>query len=73
MNELQLTLILVLVLTVLSPVLLFLFFGQDKPKRKEELKKEQEIAKIYFSILNELEQKKYLTKYPELKKELYYD
>ena len=43
----------------------YLIFGQDKALTKEEQKKEQEVARIYFSILSDEEKQKYLAKHPE--------
>ncbi len=50
---------------VLSFFATFLIFGQDKELTEEEQKKEQEIARIYFSILSNEEKQKYLAKHPE--------
>jgi len=64
MSELEL-MVIVNMFIILSFILCFLFFGQDKEFIKEELKKEREIANIYFSILSDIEKEKYLAKYPE--------
>jgi len=63
LNDLQLALLVTLIVSVLCPSLIFLLLGQDEEKRKEEIRKENEINAIYFSILSELEQKKYLAKH----------
>ena len=63
LNDLQLSLLLGLIVSFFSPIFIFFFLSEDKPKRKEEIRRENEIAAIYFSILSELEQKKYLSKH----------
>jgi len=50
------------IILVLCFCVTFLIFGQDKELTKEERRRETEIAKIYFSILNDVDRKKYLEK-----------
>jgi len=63
LNELQFGLLCGLIVSVFSPIFIFLFLAEDKPRTREETRRENEINAIYFSILSELEQKKYLAKH----------